>query len=104
MYRAWHEKYAKDVTIIGVHTPEFDAEAPADRVRRTARENNLKFAIVLDPGSRIWKAWENRYWPSIYLVDKKGKVRYRWEGELHLDTATGRRFAQHIDELLAEKP
>jgi thiol-disulfide isomerase/thioredoxin len=104
-YRAWQEKYAdKEVTLVGVHTPEFRWEAPAERVRQKARANGLKFPIVLDTGSRIWEAWGNRYWPSVYLIDRQGRVRYRWEGELHLDTAAGRRFARHIDELLAEKP
>jgi peroxiredoxin len=106
VYRAWQKKYAgKDLTIIGVHTPEFAWEAPARRVRAKAKENDLKFPIVLDPDNQVWKAWGNRYWPSIYLIDKSGQVRYRWEGELHLDDAAGRRFARHIDELLlAEKP
>jgi peroxiredoxin len=104
-YRAWQEKYAgKEVALVGVHTPEFPWEAPAERVRQKARANGLKFPIVLDAGSRVWEAWGNRYWPSVYLIDRKGEVRYRWEGELHLDTAAGRRFARHIDELLAEKP
>jgi peroxiredoxin len=105
VYRKWQEKYEKkDVTIIGVHTPEFEWEAPAERVRKKAKENGLKFPIVLDPGSKIWSAWNNRYWPCIYLIDKKGTVRYRWEGELHLDTKDGARFARRLDELLAEKP
>ena len=104
-YKTWQEKYdGRKLTIVGVHTPEFDREAPAERVRARAKANGLKFPIVLDDKARIWKAWGNRYWPTVYLIDRKGRVRYRWEGELHLDTATGRRFAQHIDELLAEKP
>ena len=52
----------------------------------------------------MWKAWQNHYWPSIYLVDKKGRIRHHWEGELHLDTADGKRFAARIDELLREEP
>ena len=103
VYKAWQEKYAgKDVTIIGVHTPEFAQEKDEGRVRAKARENGLKFPIVIDNDSRIWKAWANRYWPSIYLVDKQGRVRYHWDGELHLQDAAGKRFAARIDELLAE--
>jgi thiol-disulfide isomerase/thioredoxin len=105
VYRAWHEKYdAKKVAIVGVHTPEFDWEAPAERVEKKASENGLKFPIVLDPDLQIWKAWSNQCWPAIYLVDKKGLARYRWEGELDLDTAAGKRFAARIDQLLDEKP
>ena len=105
VYKAWQEKYAgKKVTIIGVHTPEFPTEADETRVRNKARENGLKFPIAIDNDSRIWKSWDNHAWPSIYLVDKDGKVRYHWEGELHLGEPEGRRFASRIDELLAEKP
>ncbi len=104
VYRAWQKKYpAKEVTIIGIHTPEFPWEAAADRVRTRARDNQLKFPIVLDRDSTIWNRWGNRYWPAIYLLDKKGRVRHAWEGELHLSTDEGKAFATHIDELLAEK-
>jgi thiol-disulfide isomerase/thioredoxin len=105
VYRAWQDKYdSKKVAIIGVHTPEFAREAVPARIRSKARENGLKFSIVLDPDSKVWREWNNRYWPSIYLVDKKGHIRYRWEGELHLDTVDGKRFAARIDELVDEKP
>jgi thiol-disulfide isomerase/thioredoxin len=105
VYKAWQEKYAgKKVTIIGVHTPEFTNEADVARVRAKVRENGLKFPIAIDNESRIWKSWNNHAWPSIYLVDKKGQVRYRWEGELHLRDQEGRQFASRIDELLADKP
>jgi peroxiredoxin len=105
VYKNWYEKYAgKEMTIIGVHTPEFDHEAIAARVETRARDNGLKFPIVIDNDHAIWKRWQNQYWPSIYLVDRKGQIRYRWEGELHLTESAGRKFAAHIDELLAEKP
>jgi thiol-disulfide isomerase/thioredoxin len=105
VYRAWQEKYdSKKFVLVGIHTPEFAAEAPADRVKKAARDNGLTFPIVLDPQAAAWKSWGNQYWPSIYLVDKRGRIRARWEGELHLDTADGRRFAATIDALLKEQP
>ena len=104
VYKAWQKEYGgKGVTIIGVHTPEFSNEANVDTVRAEARANGLKFPIAIDNDSRIWKNWDNHAWPSIYLVDKKGRVRYRWEGELHLNTVEGRQFASRIDELLSER-
>jgi thiol-disulfide isomerase/thioredoxin len=105
VYKGWQEKYAgKGVTIIGVHTPEFADEADVDRVRAKARANGLEFPIATDNHGRIWKAWENLYWPSIYLIDKQGRVRYHWDGELHLESAEGRQFAARIDELLTQQP
>lgn len=66
-------------------------------------ENKLTFPVVLDTDRAIWQAWENQFWPCIYLVDKAGKVRHRWEGELHLKTPEEAAFARHIETLLAEK-
>jgi peroxiredoxin len=104
-YKAWQNQYAgKGVTIIGVHTPEFEAEADLKRIRTKAEENGLKFPIAVDNNRRNWRNWSNRYWPSIYLIDKKGRIRYRWEGELDSATPKGERLMrQRIDELLAEK-
>ncbi len=105
VYKAWQEKYAdKGVTVIGVHTPEFANEKDVDRIKTKARDNGLKFPIAIDNDSKIWKKWDNHYWPSIYLLDKKGRIRFHWDGELHLDTDDGKKFASRIDELLAEKP
>jgi thiol-disulfide isomerase/thioredoxin len=105
VYKAWQQKYAGNgVTIIGVHTPEFSHEADVDSVRAKARANGLDFPIAIDNNSRIWKAWDNSSWPSIYLIDTKGRVRYHWDGELHLKSDEGRQFASRIDELLSEKP
>jgi peroxiredoxin len=104
VYKAWQRKYAgKGVTIVGIHTPEFKREADVKQIRAQAERHGLNFPIALDHDERNWKAWNNRYWPSIYLIDKKGQVRYRWEGELHLDSVEGRQFSSRIDELQAEQ-
>jgi thiol-disulfide isomerase/thioredoxin len=104
-YKAWQEKYAgKDVTIVGIHTPEFKHEADVDEILARAKKAGLKFPIAVDNDSQNWKSWKNRYWPTVYLIDRKGRVRYRWEGELGSATTKGERLMrQKIDELLAEK-
>jgi thiol-disulfide isomerase/thioredoxin len=104
-YKAWQKDYSgKGVTIIGIHTPEFEGEADLERVRARAEQHGLKFPIAVDNKGLNWKNWNNRYWPSIYLIDKHGRIRYRWEGELDSETTKGERLMrQRIDELLAEK-
>jgi peroxiredoxin len=105
VYKRWQEQYAgKPLKIVGVHTPEFDYEADPAGVQQTMEKHGLKYAGVIDNDKRIWKSWQNEYWPSIYLIDKKGRVRFHWDGELHLDADPDGRFASHIDELLAETP
>ncbi|HEV8058614.1 MAG TPA: redoxin domain-containing protein [Gemmataceae bacterium] len=102
-YRAWTEKYKdnKDLLIVGIHTPEFDAEKDVDRIKAKAEKNHLTFAIAVDNKQANWQAWGNRYWPCVYLVDKAGNVRYHWEGELGDDGY--KKVTRLIDELLAEK-
>ena len=103
-YRAWQEKYkdAKDLLLVGVHTPEFDAEKDVDRIKERMTKNKLAFAVAVDNDGATWKAWGNRYWPCVYLVDKAGRVRYRWEGEL--GDGGAKKMAGLIDALLAEQP
>jgi thiol-disulfide isomerase/thioredoxin len=103
-YKAWQEDHGgKGVTIIGIHTPEFAGEADLERVRAKAEQNGLNFPIAVDNNGLNWKNWNNRFWPSIYLIDKNGRVRYRWEGELDSENKGERLMRQRIDELLAEK-
>ena len=104
LYREWAARYAdKKFTLVGVHTPEFASEAPAEVVRATAKENKLTFPVVLDSDMAIWKQWNNKYWPAIYVLDKKGRVRHAWDGELHLKTEGEKKFAAQIEALLAEQ-
>ena len=43
-------------------------------------------------------------WPSVYLIDKNGYVRYWWYGELDWKGAGGQKImGRRIAELLAEK-
>src|SRR4029077_7551001 len=79
----------KGGTIIGVHTPETARERNIDNVRRSVADNGLKYPIVFDKEGKIWKAWGNRWWPSTYLIDKQGFVRYRWDGELNWKKTKG---------------
>jgi peroxiredoxin len=104
-YKAWFQKYAtKGVTMIGVHTPETAREHDLKRLKKSIEERGLKYPIVVDADGKTWAAWGNRWWPSIYLIDKQGFVRYRWDGELGWKGAKGKAIMEKkIDELLAEE-
>ena len=78
----WHDKYADlGLTIIGVHTPEFDFEKKRENVIDAVAEYGLEYPIVQDNDFGTWRAYSNRYWPAKYLVDKDGYVRYTHFGE-----------------------
>src|SRR5215211_5366898 len=80
--RAWAEKYKdQGLVVIGVHAPEFPVERDLDNVRRAARDLRVDYPIAVDNDFAIWRAFENHYWPALYLVDAQGRVRHHHFGE-----------------------
>jgi len=83
-YKDWQQRFAgKDVTIVGIHTPESQGERNVEAIRQKMKDNGLKFPVAVDNEKRNWKAWANNIWPAVYLIDKKGYVRHWWYGELN---------------------
>ena len=80
--RAWASKYAgQRLTVIGVHTPEFEFERDRDNVVTQARAMDVTYPIALDNGYGVWQAFANHFWPAIYIADAEGRIRYHRFGE-----------------------
>jgi thiol-disulfide isomerase/thioredoxin len=80
--RAWAEKYKdRGLVVIGVHAPEFGFEHNVDNVRQAAKDMRVDYPVAIDNDFAIWRAFKNAYWPALYLVDARGKVRYHHFGE-----------------------
>jgi thiol-disulfide isomerase/thioredoxin len=80
--RAWAEQYKdQGLVVIGVHAPEFQVERDLDNVRRAARDLRVDYPIAVDNDFAIWRAFNNNYWPALYLVDAQGRVRHHQFGE-----------------------
>lgn len=79
---AWHRRYADHgLTIVGVHTPEFEFAKGRRQVEAAAQRFGLTYPIVLDNEHATWTAYANRYWPAHYLIDRDGYIRYTHFGE-----------------------
>ena len=85
--RAWDQKYRKGFALIGVHTPEFEFEKNLDNVRRAVRQMRIEYPIVMDNEYSIWRAFNNQYWPALYFVDVRGRVRQHHFGEGEYDSS-----------------
>lgn len=78
----WHRRYAdKGLMIIGVHTPEFKFAQHRPQVEKAIQEFGLLYPIVLDNEYKVWDAFANKAWPTKYLVDVQGYIRYMRRGE-----------------------
>jgi thiol-disulfide isomerase/thioredoxin len=80
--RAWAARY-KDhgLVVIGVHTPEFSFEHNLDNVRWAIQDMNIDYPVAIDNNYAIWNAFNNEYWPALYFIDAKGRIRHHQFGE-----------------------
>jgi thiol-disulfide isomerase/thioredoxin len=80
--RAWAGKYEEQgLVVVGVHTPEFPFEHDVDNVRQAAQDMRVEYPIALDSDYAIWRAFNNRYWPAVYIADAQGRIRHHKFGE-----------------------
>src|SRR5215470_16222848 len=80
--RAWASRYEKGgLVVIGVHAPEFSFEKDLENVRRALKDLAVPYPIAVDNDHAIWRAFENQYWPALYLVDADGRLRHHRFGE-----------------------
>jgi thiol-disulfide isomerase/thioredoxin len=80
--RAWADRYQDHgLTVIGIHTPEFDVEHDLDNVRRAVKDLRVDYPVATDNDYAIWTAFDNHYWPALYFVDAQGQIRHHRFGE-----------------------
>ena len=86
--RAWADKY-KDhgLVVIGVHAPEFAFEKDIGNVRRAVHDLGVTYPVALDNNLKIWRAFNNEYWPAHYFIDAQGRIRSHHFGEGDYDAS-----------------
>jgi thiol-disulfide isomerase/thioredoxin len=96
--RAWAEEYRdQGLVVIGVHSPEFGFEHRLANVRWASGNLRVDYPVAMDNDFAIWRGFSNGYWPALYLIDGKGRVRHRHFGEGDYDESE-----RVIQDLLAE--
>lgn len=98
--KEWYRRYAdQGLLVIGVHSPEFSHEREVENVKRYMKEHDIRFPVPIDNEFSTWNAYGNRYWPAMYLIDKRGIVR-------HISIGEGRyqETERMIQVLLEEQP
>ncbi len=97
--RGWHKEFPREqFQIIGVHTPEFERERALSNVQRNVKELEIEYAVVMDNTYGTWEAYNQKYWPVMYVIDKKGIIRHVQIGE-----GAYEKTKRLIQELIAEE-
>jgi len=82
---------------VGVHSPEFEFEKNYDNVKAAVQKFGIEYPVSLDNNHGTWNAYGHMYWPSDYLIDTQGYIRYDHIGEGDYSTTES-----EIQSLLAE--
>lgn len=97
---SWDASYRdRGLVIIGVHAPEFGYERDKANVIEAAERFGIMYPIAQDNDFATWKAYDNHYWPALYLIDAQGRIRYT-----HIGEGAYQETEQKIKDLLAEAP
>jgi thiol-disulfide isomerase/thioredoxin len=97
--KSWNDRYrAQGLTVIGVHSPEFDEERVVENLRREVASLGIKYPVVSDNDYQTWNAYNVEAWPTMFLLDKQGRIRWKHVGEGAYDETE-----RLIQKLLAEE-
>lgn len=78
----WHRRYAKHgLQIIGIHAPEFKFAQTKTHIQAAIDRFGLPYPVLLDNDYANWSRFANKAWPTKYLVDAEGYIRYQRQGE-----------------------
>jgi thiol-disulfide isomerase/thioredoxin len=97
--KSWHDRYHdKGLSVIGVHSPEFDEERNVENLRRAVTSLGINYPVVTDNDYQTWKAYNVEAWPTIFLLDKQGRIRW-----VHVGEGSYEETERQIQKLLGEK-
>lgn len=98
--KEWYKKYKdQGFVVIGVHSPEFNYEREIDKVKKYLRDHDIRYTVPIDNDFATWNRYGNRYWPAMYLIDKKGVIR-----SIRIGEGGYQETENLIQSLLAEAP
>ncbi len=96
--KEWYSQYKdQGLVIIGNHYPEFDYEADFNNLKEAVARYGIQYPVAQDNDGATWRAYKNQYWPTLYLVDKQGHIRY-----VHIGEGSYKETEDNIKALLEE--
>ncbi len=95
----WYSKYKdQGLVIIGNHYPEFSYEADFNNLKDAIARDGIQYAVAQDNNGATWRAYHSQSWPTLYLIDKQGHIRY-----VHIGEGNYKETEDNIKALLEEK-
>ena len=78
----WQKRYGpRGLVTIGIHTPQYGFSMDPSYVYAGVKRLGITYPVVVDSNFKIADAYQNRFWPRLFLVDRNGKLRFQHTGE-----------------------
>lgn len=90
-------RHPDELVVIGVHSAKFPAEQQTSNLRAAVERLGIHHRVINDGDHALWDAYAVRAWPTLMLIDPKGRVIGKHEGEFELET-----FDRFVSEAIAE--
>lgn len=101
----WAKEFPADkVQVIGIHTPELPEERNVENVKRALPRLGIEYPVLVDNTETNWNHYGLQAWPTVFVIDKKGRVRRSWVGELGYEGADGFQQLTRVIQELEKEP
>jgi len=88
--RELYSKYeSKGLVIVGVHVPRTDDEKNVTKLREAVQRMEIRFPVVTDNSQKIWSDYRCDLWPTVFVIDRNGAIRYSHGGVGRYDDLEG---------------
>ena len=88
--RELYSKYeSKGLVIVGVHVPRTDDEKNVTKLREAVQRMEIRFPVVTDNPQKIWSDYRCDLWPTVFVIDRNGTIRYSHGGVGRYDDLEG---------------
>ncbi len=75
------KEYAKQIVVIGVHSPKFDNEKDTACIKKAILRYEVTHPVVNDADMKIWRSYDVNSWPTLAVIDPEGKYLGSASGE-----------------------
>jgi thiol-disulfide isomerase/thioredoxin len=76
----YNEYSSEGLIVIGVHTPRAEYEKDVSKLREAITRMGIQFPVVVDEKQKMFRDYLCDLWPSQFVIDRSGVVRYSHGG------------------------
>lgn len=74
-------KYPNQLVVVGVHSAKFLNEKGTEQIRQAILRYEIEHPVINDKDFEVWQSYAAKAWPTLVLINPKGKVVGAHSGE-----------------------